>query len=96
MECRKHIIKVLNTGQTFLCGEDESILEAMKRTGCGPISYGCFGGGCGVCKMRIISGEYYSEKEMSRAHVTIQEQEEGFVLICCVKPRCDMEIERVG
>jgi len=92
---KNHQISVLHTGQAFTCGEDEFILEAMKRAGCGPISYGCFGGGCGVCKMKIISGEYRADKKMSRAHVTKQEQEAGTVLICCIKPCENLEIERV-
>ena len=94
MQQRKHQITVLHTGKTFMCGEDEYILEAMNMARCGPISYGCFGGGCGACKMKIVSGEYYIEKKMSRAHVTAQEQESGLVLICCVKPRSDIEMER--
>lgn len=89
-------IKVLDTGQVFSCGEDEFILEAMKRANCGPIHYGCFGGGCGVCKMFIKSGEYILEKKMSRAHITEQEEETGVVLICCVKPRGNMDIKRVN
>ena len=96
MEIKRHRITVLHTDQTFVCGENEFILEAMKRAGNGPVSYGCFGGGCGVCKMRIISGVYNSEKKMSRAHVTEKEQKVGIVLICCVKPRSDLEIERVN
>ena len=95
MKINCYDIKVLDTGHEFTCKEDEFILEAMKRSGCGPISYGCFGGGCGVCKMKIITGEFYSEKRMSRAHVSEQEQAAGVVLICCVKPRGDMEIEAI-
>jgi len=96
MRNNKHQIKVLHTCQAFPCGEDEFILEAMVRAGCEPICYGCFGGGCGACKMKIVSGEYFPEKKMSRAHVTVQEQETGVVLICCVKPRGNIEIERVN
>jgi ferredoxin len=88
-------ITVRNTGTRFLCGEREFILEAMKRSRCGPVHYGCFGGGCGVCKMRVISGEYRAEKRMSRAYVSKEEQEGGVVLICCVRPCEDMIIERV-
>jgi len=92
MKQKSYQINIIDTGKAFFCGEDEFLLEAMMRSRCGPISYGCFGGGCGVCKMRINSGTYFPEKRMSRAHVTEEEAESGIVLICCVKPRSDMEI----
>ena len=92
----KYKINVIGTGQAFTCGEDEFVLIAMLRAGCDPIHYGCCGGGCGACKMRINSGKYVTHKRMSRAHVTEQEEKSGIVLICCVKPRGDLEIERVN
>jgi len=95
MEQQKHRIRVQGTGAQFACGENEFILEAMQRAGCGPIYHGCFGGGCGICKMRIVSGPYFIEKKMSRAHVTEREQEGGIVLVCCVKPRGNLTIARV-
>lgn len=95
MEEKKYQIEVLNTGVRFFCNENESILEAMKRARCGPVYYGCFGGGCGACKMKIVSGQYFAVKKMSRAHVTEQEQESGIVLMCCVQPRSNLTIARI-
>lgn len=88
-------IKILEIEQSFQCKENEFILEAMKRTGNGPIHHGCFGGGCGICKMKIVAGSYVIEKKMSRAHVTEMEQENGIALICCVKPRDNLIIARI-
>jgi len=96
MEKKRYKISVADTGQAFTCGEDEFVFNAMLRARCGPIHYGCCGGGCGACKMKISSGEYVAEKRMSRAHVTEQEERSGIVLICCVKPRGELEIERVN
>lgn len=79
----------------FACREDEFVLEAMKRAGRGPIYYGCFGGGCGGCKVRVVSGKYSIEKKMSHAHVNEKEQEDGIVLACCIKPRGNLTIARV-
>lgn len=92
---KKYEITVQDTGERFLCGEDEFILDAMKRANCGPIHYGCFGGGCGVCKMKVVSGAVRAEKRMSRGHVSQSEQEQGIVLICCIQPRGDVIIARV-
>ena len=83
-------VLVRDTGARFVCRGDEFVLEAMKRACAGPVHYGCFGGGCGVCRMKIVSGAYHAEKKMSAAHVTEEEQNEGIVLICCVKPCGDL------
>ena len=96
MEQTTHRIKVQDTGGEFDCREDEFILEAMRRNGSGPIHYGCYGGGCGVCKMKVVSGAYRIEKKMSRAHVTEQELEDGIILICCAKPCSDITLTTPG
>ena len=88
-------VEVADTDIRFPCGEEETVFEAMRRAGKGPVHYGCFGGGCGVCRMRIVSGPYTAVKKMSRAHVSETEQEEGVVLLCCVKPRGNLAIARV-
>ncbi|MDR2940544.1 MAG: 2Fe-2S iron-sulfur cluster binding domain-containing protein [Clostridiales bacterium] len=88
-------INVLNTGAQFLCRQDEYVLEAMKKSGCGPIHYGCFGGGCGICKMKVISGSYRVDKKMSRAHISPEEETDGFVLTCCIKPTGNLTISQI-
>jgi hypothetical protein len=40
--------------------------------------------------MRIVSGSYAVMKPMSRAHVSIKEELNGFALLCCVCPLSDM------
>ena len=95
MESKEYQIQVEDTGEQFVCKENEVIFEAMKRAGCGPIRYGCFGGGCGICRMKIVSGSYAVVKKMSRTHVTEGEAKNGIVLICCVKPRANLVIARI-
>jgi len=95
MEAEKYTIQVHDTDTYFTCKEDESIFEAMKRARCGPIYSGCFGGGCGKCKMKILSGSYSVVKRMSRRHVSEEEQKENIVLLCCVQPRSNVVIARL-
>lgn len=95
MTLLKYDITVEDTGETFVCHENEFILNAMLRRGNGPISHGCCGGGCGVCKMRIVSGLVFIEKRMSAEHITREERENGIALLCCVKPRSDIVLTRV-
>jgi ferredoxin len=79
-----------STNERFYCREDESVLEAMRRANAGPIRFGCFGGGCGACKMRVVSGSYHAFKPMSRAHLSIEEEQCGFALLCCIHPTSDL------
>ncbi|MDR2186049.1 MAG: 2Fe-2S iron-sulfur cluster binding domain-containing protein [Treponema sp.] len=89
-----HTITVKDTGVSFSCAEDQAVLPAMLRTWNGPIRHGCCGGGCGVCRMRILSGDYVAFKPMSAAHVSEAEKEEGVALLCCVQPRSDLIIAK--
>lgn len=82
-------------GRDFYCRTDESVLAGMRRQGLSEISVGCRSGGCGVCKVRISQGEYECKK-MSRAHVTADEEEKGYVLACRCQPLSDLTIEVIG
>ena len=84
-----------STGEQFPCGAGENVLAAMRRANAGPFRYGCFGGGCGACKMRIVSGSYVIFKPMSRAHVSTTEQQAGLALLCCVYPNSDLILAEV-
>jgi ferredoxin len=67
----------------------------MTRLGCGLIPVGCTNGGCGVCKIEILRGDYQTGL-MSRAHVTEDEQERGIALACKVYPRSDLTLRVLG
>ena len=84
----------IETNESFLCKEDEPLLSAMKRTHKGPIQYGCGGGGCGVCKIEVLSGDYIAFKKMSRAHVNSDERSNNIVLACCIKPASKLIIKK--
>jgi ferredoxin len=90
----KYQITNSENGASFLCDEDAYIISAMVPSHKGPIDYGCFGGGCGVCRCRILSGDYNVDKKMSRSHVSVDEEKQGIVLVCCVKPRSDIVLEK--
>ena len=94
MLMRDFLVTDASTGESFLCHEDESLLAGMRRTGKGPIKIGCFGGGCGVCRVHILQGEYQAFKKMSREHVTEEDERQGIVLSCCVKPLSDITLIR--
>ena len=82
----KYEIKDAESGMTYIANDDESIFRAMHRSGRSIFKGGCEGGGCGICKVRILEGDYVRFKNMSRRHVSEEEEAQGIVLACCVKP----------
>ena len=81
-----HAITVGDAGATFFCPPDERVLIAMERGGQSFIPVGCRGGGCGVCRVKVLEGPYVTGP-MSRLHVDAVEKEEGYALACRLYPR---------
>jgi Na+-transporting NADH:ubiquinone oxidoreductase subunit NqrF len=46
-----------------------------------PIPVGCRGGGCGVCRVQVLAGEYQA-KRMSQRFVSTDEARAGYALAC--------------
>jgi ferredoxin len=88
-------ITVEGGGEPFSCRCGERVLIAMERAGRAQIPTGCRGGGCGVCKVRVLSGSYVTGK-MSRAHVSERDEEQGYALACRLFPESDLHLEAVG
>ena len=88
----KHTVYMQDTGISFECEEDVPVFDAMLRAKNRPVCNGCCGGGCGVCRARIISGGYFAFKPMSTAHVSEDDVKQNIALLCCIQPRGDMVI----
>ena len=91
----KYEIKDAESGTTFIGRDDESIFRAMHRSGRSIFKGGCEGGGCGICKVQILEGDYVRFKNMSRRHVSEEEEAQGIVLACCVKPLDNILLTKV-
>lgn len=76
---------------SFSCGEEQRLLHAMQDQGIASIPVGCKGGGCGVCRVQILQGEYETRK-MSRNHVSETEELEGYALSCRVIPKSNLSL----
>lgn len=88
----EHSIWIAGDGAPSLCASDERVLDALERDGCEEVRVGCRRGGCGACRVRIVSGEYETIK-MSRAHVSAEDRERGYALSCRLFPRSDLVLE---
>jgi len=85
-------IEVVNRKLNFYCSEDQVLLVGMEHRNERFIRVGCRGGGCGICKVRIIDGDYET-KRMSRTHISKAEEKQGYALACQVLPRGDLLID---
>lgn len=89
-------VRVAQTGETYACGTDESLLRGMLRLGRKGIPAGCVNGGCGVCKVRIVDGRVRPLGPVSRAHVSAEEECAGLTLACRVAPAGAVTLEVAG
>lgn len=90
-------VTIAQTGERYGCSQQESLLAGMARLGRRGIPVGCLNGGCGVCKVRVTRGEVRKLGPISRAHVSVDEEQAGYSLACRIAP-CggDLELEVAG
>ncbi|ACO77112.1 ferredoxin, XylT [Azotobacter vinelandii CA] len=92
---RPHRILEQVSGEVVEVRPGESLLCAMERQGKRCIPVGCRGGGCGICKVRIVSGRF-DYGLMSCSHVDIDQRSQGLALACRLFPLSDSEIRACG
>lgn len=88
-------ITIEDTGERYRCSDQETLLAAMERLGRRGIPVGCRGGGCGVCKIEVVSGEFVARR-MSREHVSATDQAARRLLACRVRPASDITLRVLG
>ncbi|MCF8167517.1 MAG: 2Fe-2S iron-sulfur cluster binding domain-containing protein [Rhodoferax sp.] len=90
-----HTVTIENDGSSYRCYDSQSLLEGMESLGKKGIPVGCRGGGCGVCKVQVVSGSY-TKRVMSRAHISEAEEAQGCVLACRVRPTSAIALQVIG
>jgi ferredoxin len=78
-------------GDAIACGPGESVLAAILRSGASVV-FGCRGGGCGTCKMRLISGQV-DHGRCSTAVLPEEEKQNGWFLSCQARALGDLTVE---
>lgn len=89
-------VTVAQTEESFGCPVGETVLQGMLRLGRKGIPVGCVNGGCGVCKIKVIAGEVTRTGPISRAHVSAEEEAQGYTLACRVTPLTALTVEVAG
>ena len=90
-----HRVTIADTGEAYTCNSAETVLVGLARLGKRGIPVGCRGGGCGVCKVEVVSGQY-RKRVMSRAKVSAEEEAANQVLACCIWPESDLRLRVLG
>ena len=83
-------ITLLPVGQAIACGPDDTVLAAILRGA--SVMYGCRGGGCGACKMRLAAGRV-DHGRCSTAVLPEEDKATGWFLSCQARPLADLTIE---
>ena len=81
-------------GDAIACGPEESVLTAILRSGASVV-FGCRGGGCGTCKMRLISGQV-EHGRCSAAVLPEEEKQYGWFLSCQARALGNLTVELTG
>ena len=90
-----HQVTIEDDGQSYRCPDHRSVLEGMEALGKRGIPVGCRNGGCGVCKVEVTAGQYQA-RVMSREHVSTEDEAQGRVLSCRIRPTSDIRLKVIG
>lgn len=88
-------IAVPDAALSFPCRDDQSVLGAMIQAGASALQVGCRSGGCGVCRVQVLEGQYRTGT-MSHAQVDPIDRDRGIVLSCQLFPSSDLSLRALG
>ena len=74
-------VKVRPSGHEFAVEGHANLLQAGLHSGL-KLNYGCGNGSCGMCKVRVISGEVVKTQHFDYA-LSETEKAQGYTLMCC-------------
>lgn len=95
MDEKKFILQMSGIEKFIETDSSKHILDAMLSVGLNKAPKGCHGGGCGVCKIKILQGDVHTLSQ-SRKYLSLDEEKAGFVLACRAYPLSDIEFEFIG
>jgi ferredoxin len=90
----KYDILVRNKVKTEKCLDSKHLMDGLYVYE-DLVPKGCHNGACGLCKIKVHSGDFEKSK-MNRKHISLEEENENILLACKVKPLSEMEIEFIG
>ena len=89
-------IFIEGTDRSFTCRAGQNVLQAMEQMGTQGVPVGCRGGGCGVCRVQVLGSGKYRSRKMTRAQVTMDDEQHGICLACKLIPDGDLRLRPLG
>lgn len=80
------------TGEVIYLEPGETVLEGLFRAGFA-YTVGCRRGGCAICKVDVLSGEFSYNRPVADTVVSAEERTDGTCLSCRAVPVSDLTIE---
>ncbi len=71
---------------------DDTVLAGLHKAGYA-YTVGCRRGGCGICKIDVIDGEFSYNRPVADSVITAKERTDGTCLSCRAVPQSDLIIE---
>lgn len=95
---RRVTVTIEGHGSASVSTEERLLVALARAHGVGQFAgfprklpVGCRRGGCGVCRAKVIAGDY-RRGPMSREHVSPSEEAEGIVLTCAIYAQSDLTL----
>jgi ferredoxin len=79
----KVTLRARNQEFEYQCSKDQTPLTAARNEFI-PFPTGCRRGGCGMCKVKVLDGDYTQDLVRSHDALTDEELENKFALACCM------------
>lgn len=90
----QHRITIEGSAQAYVSHAGQSVLDAMVGRP-SAVEVGCRSGGCGVCRVEVLSGSYACG-DMSAEQITADCPRLGIALACRVFPNSDLHLRPLG
>lgn len=85
---RRVVVRIGAATHKMVVAPGQTVLEAATARGV-PIPFSCALGGCGSCRVRVVSGEVEQDEPNC---LLPRERADGLTLACIARPRTDLEI----
>lgn len=86
------VVTVQPSGEAIYLDPAETVLSGLYKAGFA-YAVGCRRGGCAVCKVDCLSGEFTYDHPIADSVLTDGERTDGTCLTCRAVPRGDITIE---
>jgi len=86
------IVTVHPSGEVIYLAPDETVLSGLYKAGYA-YAVGCRRGGCAVCKVDCLSGQFNYDPPIADPVLTVDERADGTCLTCRAVPNGEITIE---